>query len=212
MPPHCSQGANGLTLTAGTALEVSQLVNLLPSYLFPDSATPRPVSLWVCAGVSLGGHSAWLAGAKGEPILLSSRDQNMTFFPKPQDPRISHLIPIVASPDYAALTTVRLGGALSAPAWPRSLDALVRCCDPARLPVDLWSGKRILALCGARDAVVPLDAGGTATFVRALVAAGAGTGVTLRVDDEAGHEITPRMLGWIVDWLWQQVLFPAHRY
>lgn len=55
-------------MLAGTALEISHLITFLPSYLFPDSLSLRsPVSTWICAGASLGGHVTWLAGGKGTP-------------------------------------------------------------------------------------------------------------------------------------------------
>ena len=50
--------------TAGTAQDVSFLIDFLPSYLFPNGE--RTVTKWVCAGRSLGGHATWLALKNGE--------------------------------------------------------------------------------------------------------------------------------------------------
>jgi hypothetical protein len=111
-------------------------------------------------------------------------------------PALSHLIPILGSPDYAALMSARAqahGLALTAPQWPGSLGALVRMCDAVHMPLDLWSGKRILAIGGARDTLVPVREGGTTAFVDALVGHGLGDRVALKVDEDAGHEVTPKV-------------------
>jgi predicted esterase len=81
----------------------------------------------------------------------------------------------------------------------------VRTCDPVNLPIDFWAGKRILAIAGGRDTLVPAVEGGTVKFVEAL-RANMGDRVQLKIDDEAGHEVTPQMVGWMVDWIWENVL------
>src|SRR4051794_33085069 len=43
---------------AGSAADVSYLIDFLPSYLFP--AGDRAVKDWIVAGISLGGHSTWI--------------------------------------------------------------------------------------------------------------------------------------------------------
>jgi hypothetical protein len=124
-------------------------------------------------------------------------------------PRISHLIPIIGSPNYAALLQGRAaehGIAFTAPHWPRALDALVRTCDPVNLPLDFWSGKRILAICGGQDRLVSPREGGTIDFVNALKRHGMGDRVQLKIDESAGHEVTPLMIEWIAEWLWDNVL------
>jgi hypothetical protein len=125
------------------------------------------------------------------------------------DPRISHLIPIIGSPNYAALLRARAqeeGLAFTAPHWPRALDALVRTCDPVNLPLDFWAGKRILAICGGRDTLVPAKEGGTLDFVNALQGRGMGDRAKVLIDEAAGHEVTPQMLEWVVGWVWDSAM------
>jgi hypothetical protein len=61
-------------LAAGTAVDVGHLSTFLPAYLFPDATNPggSPITTWVCAGVSLGGHTTWLAGCKSMWITSGS--------------------------------------------------------------------------------------------------------------------------------------------
>lgn len=138
-------------------------------------------------------------------LLLQSSDQLTVV----SDPRISYLVPIIGSPDYASLLEGRAkksGLSLTAPHWPHSLDALVRTCDPVNLPADLWMGKRILVVCGGQDKLVPVREGGTEAFVTSLRAAGMGDRIRLQVEETAGHEVTRTMLGWVADWLLDVVL------
>jgi predicted esterase len=82
----------------------------------------------------------------------------------------------------------------------------VRSCDPCNYPVDFWRGKNILAIGGGQDKLVPPGEGGTIKFIDALKAHGMGERVQLKIDEDAGHEVTPRMVGWMVEWLWENVL------
>ena len=50
--------------TAGTANDVSFLIDFLPAYLYPNDE--RTVVRWGVAGVSLGGHSTWITLKNGE--------------------------------------------------------------------------------------------------------------------------------------------------
>lgn len=50
--------------TAGTAKDVSFLIDFLPAYLFPSGE--RTISQWMIAGISLGGHSTWIALKNGQ--------------------------------------------------------------------------------------------------------------------------------------------------
>ena len=52
-----------IAVAAGTAQDVSFLIDFLPSYLFPRGE--RTISQWVCAGKSLGGHSTWIVLRNG---------------------------------------------------------------------------------------------------------------------------------------------------
>ena len=53
---------------AGTARDVSFLIDFLPSYVFPRDE--RTIVEWVVAGISLGGHSTWIALKNGTSTLL----------------------------------------------------------------------------------------------------------------------------------------------
>ena len=56
-----------VTYVAGTAQDVSFLIDFLPSYLFPNDE--RTISQWICAGKSLGGHSTWIVLKNGTMVL-----------------------------------------------------------------------------------------------------------------------------------------------
>lgn len=53
---------------AGTAKDVSYLIDFLPAYLFPNNE--RPIAQWLVAGKSLGGHATWIALTHGTPTQL----------------------------------------------------------------------------------------------------------------------------------------------
>jgi hypothetical protein len=85
---------------AGTAHEVSFLIDFLPSYLFPNGE--RTIDTWAVAGVSLGGHSTWHclkdgAYEKATSALLSSSFlfDGHTCCIKKKDPRVTIGIPII---------------------------------------------------------------------------------------------------------------------
>ena len=50
-------------LSAGTAQDVSYLIDFLPSYLFPSNE--RPIAQWLIGGKSLGGHATWISFTHG---------------------------------------------------------------------------------------------------------------------------------------------------
>ncbi len=52
-------------------MDVSLLVTYLPLKLWPNSE--HRVARFGCAGVSLGGHSTWLVGAKGTALIISCK-------------------------------------------------------------------------------------------------------------------------------------------
>ena len=59
-------------VAAGTAADVSHLIDFLPSYLFPNGE--RTIEQWLCAGRSLGGHATWIVlknGALERPLLTA---------------------------------------------------------------------------------------------------------------------------------------------
>jgi len=50
-------------LVAGTARDVSFMIDFLPSYLFPHEESK--IDSWGVAGISLGGHSTWIILSQG---------------------------------------------------------------------------------------------------------------------------------------------------
>jgi len=54
---------------AGTAQDVSYLIDFLPSFLYPNDE--RTIVEWGVAGISLGGHSTWIALARGKSSIPS---------------------------------------------------------------------------------------------------------------------------------------------
>ena len=48
------------SLAAGTARDVSFLIDFLPAYLYPLDGPRRITDFWM-TGMSLGGHATWLA-------------------------------------------------------------------------------------------------------------------------------------------------------
>ena len=74
---------------AGASLDVSFLIDFLPSYLFPNAE--RTISQWLISGISLGGHATWIILKNGETPTLPRR----TLLIQPTEPRIQLGIPII---------------------------------------------------------------------------------------------------------------------
>jgi dienelactone hydrolase len=198
----------------GTAQDVLLLVSLLPAYL---PAALR-VELWACVGVSLGGHSTWLA-------LL-------------HDPRIAVGVPIIGCCDYLSLMRNRLRGMLlksenesddagdeEAEAerkyLPDALKSALRLLDAGCMgepAVQRLKTRKLLVLCGSDDRLVPYHC--SQPFIERLQRAMAAPS---RVNDELeaaadhlhhqsgvcevvvetgkGHELTDSMVTAAGDWL-----------
>lgn len=130
------------------------------------------------------------------------------------DPRIRHMIPIIASPDYHTLLTDRASRLspspiapsvpLSSPHYPPALSELVRSHDPVHMPLSVWQDKQILVLSGGKDPLVPYTSGGSEVFVKTLNTEGVDVVVFLDVDGV--HEVTKTMVEHVVHWLWQRAL------
>ena len=59
-----------LLVVVGTVKDLSFLIDVLPSYIFPHDE--RTIGEWVLAGFSLGGHATWLALRHGVlPIAIT---------------------------------------------------------------------------------------------------------------------------------------------
>ena len=57
------QNLSQFLITAGTARDVSFLIDFLPAYLYPSNE--KCISGWGVAGISLGGHSTWISLSSG---------------------------------------------------------------------------------------------------------------------------------------------------
>ncbi len=182
----------------GTARDISLLIDYLPMYLFP--ADERTIAQYMVTGVSLGGHSTWLA----------LRD----------DTRLRVGIPIIGCPDYKALLSARVdgfkagnNGGAKEPVVPKSLWRLVDAVDPIASDytgndpsTNPFIGKKILVLTGANDTLVPPAY--TRPFVDALQV---GPDGALEMVDQpgAGHEVTDEMIRRTGEWIWKHVLAGA---
>ncbi|PCH02255.1 Hypothetical protein PENO1_038470 [Penicillium occitanis (nom. inval.)] len=155
---------------SGTAEDISTLIDFLPAYIFPTGQ--YSIATHFALGISLGGHTTWLA-------LV-------------HEPRITTGVVVVGMPDYIALMTDRArlsklstylqpndapgSQFLGSRHFPSSLLEVVRKRDPAAfltggIPASLsgdeydaksieiinryLGGKRILCMSGATDKLVP---------------------------------------------------------
>ncbi|KAG1726606.1 Alpha/Beta hydrolase protein [Suillus lakei] len=182
------------TIQTGSAQDVSFLIDHLPSFLYPSSE--RTIVEWGMGGISLGGHSTWIALSR--------------------EPRLTLGIPIIGCPDYTKLISQRAkssGVPFSPPYYPSSLKTYVEAHDPAQLPYrakdasNPFLGRKILVLSGKEDRLVPWVA--SAEFVQGLeVGEGEGGVKRVVVEEGAGHECTEGMQreaglfvkGWLSDW------------
>ena len=153
------------SIQTGTAHDVSLLIDYLPAYLFPLGQ--KKISQWLCAGISLGGHSTW--------IVLAN------------EPRVRAGCPIIGCPDFMALMESRAAptGGLTKEMMPDSLRAIAG----KKLNIEAMKGTRVLVLSGGRDKLVPYDKG--AAFVEELKEVAS---VQVEVYDGVGHRCTPTMI------------------
>ena len=111
-------------------------MDYLESILFPSGETS--VSKWICMGASLGGHSTFISAAR--------------------DSRISHLVPLVGSPNMVELLrnrALKSGPPLDfgPPLMPDSLLAYMKRTDPAA-HLEAFDGKSLLIISGGTDKLV----------------------------------------------------------
>lgn len=167
------------SMIRGTAQDVSHLVDMLPSYLFPQS--DREVVQWCVTGKSLGGHAAW-------HVLAN-------------DPRVTVGVPFIGCPSYANLLADRTKTSFvtnGPPYVPHALAQLVRQTDPASSPywehdarVNPFYGKKICICSGANDKLVPWRC--SREFVENLVVGPTqrpSDGLKVVLVEGAGHEVT----------------------
>lgn len=121
-------------------------------------------------------------------------------------------VPIIGCPDYMKLITRRAkysGIALAPPHFPDSLRTYIEKNDPARTPYTIedpsnpFIGKKILALFGADDPLVPYSY--SEEFVNNLNVGSHGVKHVI-VAPGVGHECTPEMVKEMSDFIWKHAL------
>jgi len=178
------------SIQTGSARDVSFLIDFLPAYLFPDGE--RTVSQWMISGISLGGHSTWIA--------------------LKNDPRITLGIPIIGCPDFLTLMPARAeqsGVKFEPPYVPESLLQLIKKDDPAASShytssdpsLNPFYGKKILVLEGEKDTLVPWSA--SKNFVENLCVGENGKKKVIIVPG-VGHDCTPAMVEEAAAFIWNE--------
>ncbi|KAF4614061.1 hypothetical protein D9613_007674 [Agrocybe pediades] len=150
----------------------------MQSYLFPMNE--RRIEAWGIAGISLGGHSTWIALA--------------------QDARITVGIPIIGCPDYEALMEYRANTSnipFEPPYIPSGFSDAIKSSNPASgdytslKNTNPFLGKKILVLSGQDDKLVPWTA--SKGFVELLEVGEEGLKEVV-VQKGVGHECTKEMV------------------
>lgn len=175
----------------GTQVDLSMIMSYLPVYVFPTHHSSYILAQHIVAGVSLGGHSAYLA-------ML-------------HEPRITAGVVVIGCPDYARLMQHRaeksrlecgVEGLFRSKEFPENLLGVVAEFDPAALGVDeiirrgLLDGKKILTLSGGADKLVPSACG--EPFLKSLKEAYSDGRLKGELTDVVypgiGHECTSEMV------------------
>ncbi|KAG2151240.1 Alpha/Beta hydrolase protein [Suillus bovinus] len=165
------------TIQTGTAQDISFLIDHLSCFLYPSGE--RTIVEWGVGGISLGGHSTWIALSR--------------------EPRLTLGIPIIGCPDYMKLISQRAQSSdipLAPPYFPTSFKSYIESHDPARLAYrandasNPFLGKKVLVLSGKEDTLVPWAA--SAKFVEGLEVGEGGVKRAV-VEEGAGHECTSGM-------------------
>ncbi|KAK6498802.1 hypothetical protein TWF481_011375 [Arthrobotrys musiformis] len=193
----------------GTSLDVSLLIDHVPSYVFPDG--DKTVDEWLCGGVSLGGHATWLS-------LVN-------------EPRVKGGVVIIGCPDFQSVMTHRALKSklksyqedrfLGSPDYPKALDSTVRRTDPAgiilrdksqaessKLIKERLGGKKVLVLSGGADKLVPYDC--SKPFLDLLKTEGQGiVEVKDIVYDGVGHDCTEQMVAELVNFVTSSIAASA---
>lgn len=176
----------------GTQVDLSMIISYLPAYIFPTHHSPYTLTQHLVAGVSLGGHSAYLA------IL--------------HEPRITAGVVVIGCPDYVRLMQYRAEksklecgteGLLGSKEFPENFLGVVSLTDPAAIGVDeilkrgLLNGKKVLTLSGGADKLVPYSCG--EPFLKGLKEAYSGGRLEGEWTDVTypgvGHDCTSEMAG-----------------
>lgn len=183
---------------AGTAQDVSFLIDHVPAYLYPSGE--RTIAEWGMSGISLGGHSTWIALTRGMNYSLRmTLYMSISLTPSVTEPRLNIAIPIIGCPDYVKLISQRAqlsGLPFAPPHYPPQLKAYVDAYDPASFPFrtkdgpNPFLGRKILVLSGAKDTLVPWTA--SKEFIDGLEVGDGEKQIFL--EENAGHECTPVMV------------------
>ncbi|KAK4700254.1 hypothetical protein P7C70_g6000, partial [Phenoliferia sp. Uapishka_3] len=185
-----SHAVDMYSIQTGTARDVSFLIDFLALTIFKYDE--RTITDYFVTGISLGGHSTWLALA--------------------HDPRITLGIPIIGSPSILTLLSHRAASLaaplgplpIAAPYFPKSFLDLIERHDPVNVSIEAWKDKRILVLSGEDDTLVNYGDGGTDTWVQKLKAAGVDVDVV--VQSGVGHALSPEMVQLACEYVWEKGL------
>lgn len=164
------------TVYAG-AQDQKFIMDFLPSYLFPRGE--RTIDSFVPAGVSMGGHSVWR--------LLR------------HDPSVRFGIPIISIPSEVLGVNLeeratQYGVSSEELIYPDG----VRHYMMGVPPPGAYGGKKILVLSGGKDVSMPIE---RAEPIIAKISEEAD--VEWKVDEGAGHKISPDMVRWTADAVWR---------
>ncbi|KAI5801090.1 Alpha/Beta hydrolase protein [Pyronema domesticum] len=171
----------------GTALDLSNILDFLPAYLFPNDE--HEIARHIVSGVSLGGHSSWIALCN--------------------DSRIEAAGVIIGCADYTKLMEHRAGKSKlqaftlgASDHFPKTLLEVVKRYDPAAMGVEeaakRLQGKKVLTLSGGADKLVPYAC--NEEFLRELKEK-SGVEVKDIVYEGIGHECTPTMVEELAKWV-----------
>lgn len=187
-----SSVAMATTLTGGVE-DFQLIMDMLEDYVFPLGG--RKIVEFMCTGVSLGGHLVWRLMKIGE---WSHRPLQMARFVLTLDSRVRVAVPIVSVPPDALTkvhtTRFRADGTLGTDKmyFPKA----TREFYEGKTAPGTFKDKRILALCGGIDEVVP-PAFGQEEWEKVRAEARA---TDQWIQPGIGHICTPEMVARAAEW------------
>ena len=175
--------------------DVSFLIDFLPSFLYPTGR--MPIVEWGVAGMSLGGHTAWIALVTGK---LSNRLKERTFTDMGVpylEPRVKTGISIIGCPDYLRLMTQRAVKRKQdvEKCFPATFKEALKGFDPASVldqGHNPFTGKQIQILSGKDDKLVPWKT--SQEFVEEKLDVGVEGVKEVKLYDGIGHECCDDMV------------------
>ena len=185
-----------LTRVVGGSQDVSFVMSMLASYLFPGGE--RTIDEHIIAGHSLGANVTWRILRDGERDSAFKTAKNAHDL---AEPRINVAIPLQGLPlechlPYLCARAEGMGLVCEPPLCPPTLLPLLE----APVPESVYKGKRILSVHGGADEVVPFRFG-EKTIGDIQKAAPEGE-VKVIVLDGVVHEVTQEMVHLTADWIW----------